>query len=72
MNTEHIPQHISAMPEGAEVNGGKFQSGLYLQIMEIVGAIVNLVNGEFKNATLSAPQWNAALSLIRERTRCKA
>lgn len=51
---------------------GEFQSVLYLQIIEIVGAIVNLVDGEFKNVTLSALQWNAALSLIRVRSRHKA
>lgn len=50
---------------------GEFQSVLYLQIIEIVGAIVNLVNG-LKNVTLSALQWNAALSLIRARSRHKA
>lgn len=68
MNSKHIPQHISALC-CARGRLGEFQSGLYLQITEIVGAIVNLVNGELKNVTPSALQWNAALSPIRARSR---
>lgn len=34
---------------------GEFQSVLYLQIIEIVGAIVNLVNGEFKKRDSICP-----------------
>ncbi len=58
--------------QGDQRQMGEFQSGLYLQITEIVGAIVNLVDGELKNVTPSALQWNAALSPIRVRSRCKA
>ena len=73
MNTKHIPQHTSAR---CRAGGSKSKwenfSGLYLQITEIVGAIVNLVDGELKNVTPSALQWNAALSTIRVRSHCKA
>lgn len=71
VNTKHIPQHILALC-CAWGKWEKFQSGLYLQITEIVGAIVNLVDGELKNVTPTALQWNAALSPIRVRSRCKA
>lgn len=71
VKTKHIPQHISVLC-CARGRLGEFQSGLYLQITEIVGAIVNLVDGELKNVTPSALQWNAALSPIRVRSRWKA
>lgn len=61
----------TAEPEGVEVKWENI-SGLYLQITEVVGAIVNLVDAELKNVSPSALQMNAVLSTIRVRSRCKA